>query len=244
MTEVIGSKQYRSIVVQDRPSRRRLAIASMVLIVVAVAQLAYWHSGKTIRAEHQKLSVEYAKVVEQLQIAEARYQDASQQLTNVRLGSDIDRKAVQVVRSTVSEHKQTINQLNEEINFYKGLMAPTERERGLGIRSWEVYPGSAPNRFQYKLGLQQLALKHKVLKGIVQVNIIGQRGGAEEILPLAVLSKQTDKILKLRFKYFQYIDGELTIPQDFIPERVNIIAKATSPKAVTVDKHYSWIVQK
>ena len=149
MGKVIGSKQYRSIVVQDKPSRRRLAIASVVLMIVAVAQLAYWHGGKTTRADYRKLTLKYAKVIEQLQIAQARYQDASQQLTNSQLGSDIDRKSVQAVRSMVSQHKQTINQLNEEINFYKGLMAPTERERGLGIRSWEVYRGGAANRFRY-----------------------------------------------------------------------------------------------
>ena len=244
MKEVIGSKQYRSIVVHDKPSRRRLVIASVVLMVVAVAQLAYWHGGHTIRADYRQLTMEYAKLVEQLQIAQARYQDASQQLTNSRLGSDIDRKSVQAVRSTVGEHRQTINQLNEEINFYKGLMAPTERERGLGIRSWEVYRSSVPNRFHYKLGLQQLALKHQVLKGSVQVNVIGKRNGAKAILPLSALSELADKKLKLRFKYFQYLEGELALPKDFVAERVNIIAKATSPKAVTVDKYYDWSVEK
>ncbi len=244
MTEVTGSKQYRSIVVQDRPARRRITIASIVIILVAIAQLAYWYGGASIKSDYKQLTEDHKNVVEQLSLAEARYQDVSQQLTNAQLGSDIDRKAVNEVRTTVSEHKETINQLNEEINFYKGLMAPTERERGLGIRSWEVYPGSEPNRFQYKLVLQQLALKHTVLKGTVQVNIVGKRNGIEETLPLDILSEQVDKILKLRFKYFQYVDGELIIPEGFTPDRVDIVAKATSPKAVSVDKHYGWIVQK
>jgi hypothetical protein len=244
MKEVTGSKQYRSIVVQDRPSRRRLMILSVIALLVVVAQLAYWYGGQSISADYQKLSQDHNEVVEQLSLSKARYDDASQQLTNLQLGSDIDRMAVNDVRSTVSEHKQTINQLNEEINFYKGLMAPTERERGLGIRSWEVYPGSAANRFQFKLVLQQLALKHTVLKGTVQVDIVGKRGGVEEVLSLDILSEQIDSQgLKLRFKYFQYIDGELVIPEGFVPERIDIVAKATSPKAVKVEKYYSWLVQ-
>ena len=63
-------------------------------------------------------------------------------------------------------------------------------------------------------------------------------------MPLDILSEQVDKQLKLRFKYFQYIDGELIIPEGFTPERIDIVAKATSPKPVTVDKQYGWIVQK
>ncbi|ARN76364.1 hypothetical protein BST96_10015 [Oceanicoccus sagamiensis] len=206
--------------------------------------MAYWYGGLSIKADYQELLAAHEKAVKQLSLVEARYDDASQQLTNAKLGSDIDREAVNDVRTTVSEHKETINQLNEEINFYKGLMAPTERERGLGIRSWEIYLGSEPNRFQYKLVLQQLALKHTVLKGTVKVNIVGRRNGVEETLSLDILSEQVDKILKLRFKYFQYLEGELIIPEGFTPDRIDIVAKATSPKAVTVEKQYGWIVQK
>lgn len=244
MAEVTGSKQYRSVVVQDRPQRRWLIRITVIAVVVVVALLSYWQGGQLLRAEHQQLSSDFQRVSAQLKQVAARYQDASQQLTNAKVGSDIDRQAVNEVRSVIGEHKQTINQLNEEITFYKGLMAPTEREQGLGIRSWELYPGSAKGRYHYKLVLQQLALKHTVLKGSVQVDIIGRRNGIEETLSLDILSGQLDgKGIKLRFKYFQYVDGELQIPVGFVPERIDIVARATSPKKVSVEKHYGWIVQ-
>jgi hypothetical protein len=123
-------------------------------------------------------------------------------------------------------------------------MAPTDRERGLGIRSWEVYPGNAPGRYQFKLVLQQLALKHSILKGDVVVDIVGKRAGVEQTLPLHSLSEQVkSRAIKLRFKYFQYVDGVFQLPGDFVPERIDIRATATSPKKEQVEKRLSWLVQ-
>ncbi|MEE8057723.1 MAG: DUF6776 family protein [Pseudomonadales bacterium] len=245
MDEVIGSKQYRSIVVQDRPGQRLLIIVSLVALMVVLALSAYWFGGKSIRGNYQTLSNRYQESIQQLEIAEVKYEDVSQQLANITLGADIDRQAVDNVRAVVREHKQTITGLNEKISFYKGLMAPTERERGLGIRSWEVYPTGDPQRFQFKLVMQQLALKHTVLKGDVTVELVGRQAEQELSFSLDILSEQVEGgNIKLRFKYFQYIDGELKLPEGFVVQRVDIVARATVPKAVRVEKHYGWIVQK
>ena len=244
MEEVVGSKQYHSVVVQDRPGRRLLAKVILLVIMVVITLLAYWFGGESIRADYQAISADYQSTRQRLELVERKYLDASQQLANTTLGADVDRQAVEDVRGVIREHKQTIAELSEEISFYKGLMAPTERERGLGIRSWEVYPTSDPQRFQFKLIMQQLALKHAVLKGSVSVVLVGKQAGLEQSYALDVLSSQVEEAsVRLRFKYFQYIDGELQLPEGFVVERVDINASASAPKAVQVEKHYSWIVE-
>jgi hypothetical protein len=244
MTDVTGSKQYRSVVVQEQPRRQLLTRIIVVFVVVLVALLSYWQGGRLMRADYQQLSSDYQQLSLRFKQVETSYQEVSQQLTNAQLGSDIDRQAVNKVRSVVGDHEKTINQLNEEITFYKGLMAPTEREQGLGIRSWQLYPGNIQGHYQYKLVLQQLAVRHTELKGDVRVDIVGKRNGEEETLSLDVLSDQLrDEGIKLRFKYFQYIDGNLQLPLGFIPERIDIVARATSPKRVSVEKTYEWIIQ-
>jgi hypothetical protein len=244
MDKVIGSKQYRSVVVQDRPERRRLIITTVVLLFVLATWLSYWMGSQSWQGGCKALAADHELAVGQLASLELQYQELSQQLANISLGAEIDRHAVDNVRAVVGEHKQTITKLNEEISFYKGLMAPTAREQGLSIRSWEVYPTSDPSRFQFKLVMQQLAVKHKVLKGNVVVQLVGKQAEVEQTLPLNILSEQVDEAaIPLRFKYFQYIDGELQLPKGFVVERVDIIAKATAPKGDQVEKHYSWMVQ-
>lgn len=245
MTEVTGTKQYRSVVVQERPGRRLVAALSVVAVVVATAMLAYWFGGRSISQSYLELGQKYQETLAQLQVTAAKYQDASQQLANISLGAEVDRAAVEDVRGTVREHKQTIAKLKEEITFYKGLMAPTERERGLGIRSWEVYSTSNPQRFEFKLVMQQLALKHAVLTGTANIVLVGKQWDIETSLSLNTLTEHIeDPLVKLRFKYFQYIEGELELPVGFEPQRVDIIARASKPKTVRIEKHYGWLAQK
>lgn len=244
MSDLKGSKQFSSVVVPYQPRRRQMlvvGVAALVLIVGVVAFFAGWRSVEVnylaLLGERDGLVLDLAEVRDELN-------GATQQFQNIRLGSEVDRKAVEDIRAAVREQKQEIAALKEEIGFYRGLMAPTDREKGLSIRGWELYPGSKPDAYQYKLVLQQLALKHTVLKGSVSVRVVGVQDGLEKSYPLEQLAiGQEASVLKLRFKYFQNIEGELRVPAGFEPQRIDVVAKATSPKVAKVEKHYGWVVQ-
>jgi len=241
---VVGSQQYRSVVVKAQPIKRLRTALAWVLLLVFVAALAYWRGGVAMASDHQQLRDERDHLVAQLAEISVKYQDASQGLTNSTVGAQIDQQALEDVRATVREHRQNIAELNEEISFYKGLMAPTDRERGLGIRSWELYSSLDPQRFQFKLILQQLAVKHLLLRGTVTVELVGTQAGAIKRLPLHNLSPQVEgQKIDLRFKYFQYVEGELELPAGFVPERVDIVALASKPKKVQVEKQFPWLSQ-
>ena len=244
MANEIGSKQFTSVVVRDRPGRRVAIRIAVVVALVITAVASYWLGGYRIFSDYRQLKADHERLQAVLKDTEAKLEEASQQLANQKLGASVDQQALEEVRATVSEHKQTINRLNEEISFYKGLMAPTDRERGLGIRSWEIYPGKEPGRYQYKLVMQQLAVKHNLLIGSVTVTLVGRMGDKEQSFTLNALSDEVgDRSIRLRFKYFQYIDGELQLPEGFVVDRVDIVAHASKPNAATVEKHYGWVVQ-
>jgi uncharacterized protein DUF6776 len=244
MSDLKGSKQFSSVVVPYQPRKRQMIVVAVSVLVVIVGGLSFLAGWRAVEVNYLELREERDGLA--LDLAEVRdeLKGATQSFQNVRLGSEVDRKAVDDIRATVREQKQTIAALNEEIGFYRGLMAPTEREKGLSIRGWELYPGSKPDAYQYKLVLQQLALKHTVLKGSVSVRVIGVQDGVEKSYPLEQLaSGQEASVLKLRFKYFQNIEGELQVPAGFEPQRIDVVAKATSPKVAKVEKHYGWVVQ-
>lgn len=244
MSDLKGSKQFSSVVVPYQPRKRQLLIVALLVLLVLVAGLAFWAGWRAVEVSYLNLLEER----DQIALDRAEMQDeltsAKQEFQNLRLGSEVDRKAVDDIRATVREQKKTIAELNEEIGFYRGLMTPTDREKGLSIRGWELYPGSQPDVYQYKLVLQQLALKHSVLKGSVTVRVTGTENGVEVAYPLEQLAIESEKpVFKLRFKYFQNIEGELQVPAGFMPQRIDVVAKATSPKVARTEKHYSWLVQ-
>lgn len=250
MSAVKGSKQYKMKVVPYRPVYRALAWMGASLLVLVVIVSAYYggrYHGTLIQAE---AIAERDQLLEAIEEARREADSFRQQVANLKLGAEVDRQAGEEVRHEVIALKNQIIELQEDISFYRGLMAPTDNKRGLTIGSLNVISTGAPREYQYKLVVQQLATNHQLLKGYLNFNVVGRQLKAEGqpasrmTLPLKDL---TDKVgstnIKLRFKYFQNFEGRIVLPEGFEPERIELLAKSTGKNPVTVEKKFGWLVQ-
>jgi hypothetical protein len=93
--------------------------------------------------------------------------------------------------------------------------------------------------------VQQSATRHNIVTGRVTFTIVGSELGQPKSYPLSVLSRQVDsETIPLRFKYFQNIEGELQLPQDFVPEGVELSVKSSGRNGFNIEQRYGWLVQK
>ena len=236
-----GVRHYRSIVIPYRPVRWGLVSAAIAAVLALLVFVGLQWGGHLIYDDYSALQQQRDHLQAVLSERDAELSTQRQQLVNLQVGSKVDRKSVEEIRLTVAELQQRIAELTEENTFYKGLMAPSEREQGLSIRDWTVFPQAEGNRYHYKLVVQQVVRKHALLKGHVTVDLVGVVDGTEKRLPLAKISEQAEtERLKLRFKYFQTIEGELQLPAGFRPQRVEVVAQASAPKYARVDKQFVW----
>ena len=117
-------------------------------------------------------------------------------------------------------------------------------DTGLIVGQMDIYGTSNPDRFRYKLVMrQQDADGDSYLRGHVNVNLVGRLGDEQVIFALRDISDEQDQLdIRLRFKYFQNIEGELALPAGFEPERIQIAAVATEPVEKSIDQYFSWVV--
>jgi hypothetical protein len=244
MTAVKGSKQYEMKVVAYHPGRRYALVFAIAASIVFVAALSYWYGGTSARQaylqaveERDTLRVEVVSRGEQID-------ELRQQVANLELGSQVDRKASEGVRTEVIELKSRIAQLQEDISFYRSLMAPSDNQRGLTIGSLDVLSTGVPRQYEYKLIVQQLATRHTLLNGSLKFNVVGRQREKMVTLPLKDLSDSVaQENIKLRFKYFQTLEGRLQLPEEFEPVRIELVARSTGKQAVVVEKKFGWLVQ-
>lgn len=244
MAQVKGTKPQRMVVVPYRPVRRALWVILLLLVVAAaVSGSFYWgqHLGATQQAdavaERNRLRTEVASLTSEAE-------QLRQQVANLRLGSEVDRQASEEMRNQVIALKEEITALEEDITFYRGLMSPSANNSGLTIGSLNVLSTGLPRQFEYKLVVQQLATDHQVVSGSLTFNIVGRRNDAVQTLSLHQLSDQVDaEAIRLRFRYFQNIEGRLTLPEGFEPERIELVARSTGRNPETVEKKFGWLVQ-
>jgi hypothetical protein len=233
----------RSIVVQDDPRQRRrhrllLGIAALTLFVLGIL-LGGWgnlYLGLESAWENRQLR---ADIVKQARELEALHQWKSDAETR----QEIDRAALEMVRSELAEQQETIAELEKGVHFYRSIMAPGELSEGLSVHSIDLKP-VPDGAYQFRVLVQQSSRKHQLLTGTLKVLVHGERNGEHIAYNLSDLSEQVPEAdIRLRFKYFQAIDGELELPDEFIPKMVSTTARSNKPRRVMVETEFPWSVQ-
>lgn len=244
MAVVKGSKIHRVKVVEDRPFLRWFVL----LILLALAALAVYVSydrGHAIGLARQQSAVEGLQAAEKnLAAARSRVLELEQSVANVNLGAEVDKQANEEIRQEVISLKEQIAVLEEENGFYRGLMAPTENKSGLTFGSVELSKSERERSYSYKIVVQQLATNHQLLSGTLSCKIVGRMDGEDKSYDLNQVSGAvTERDVKLRFKYFQTIEGELRLPVGFEPLGIELVARTSGKKPVTIEKRFGWLAE-
>ncbi len=228
-------------VVRYRPARRRLLWLSLLaLALLAIAASFLLGTHVTVQRYDELLQREQALRVERDALAR-RNQELEQQVVNLQRGADVDREVIEEVRQAMHDYRQQIARLEEEITFFKGLMAPGSEAVGLDIHSFTVQRTELASRYDFKLLLRQVAKEHGVIQGYATVTLVGDGESGPLELPLSELSSEVeDERIKLRFRYFQAVEGSLDLPEGFRPRQVALAARASGRQPQEVDKLLDW----
>ena len=158
----------------------------------------------------------------------------------------MDQRATEEVQGTIRGLRDRVAQLEQDVVYYRQVVSEETEDTGLIISQLDVDATRQSNRFRYKLVLrQQDADGDTFLTGHVNVNLIGSQGEEQQILALRDLSAEQDQLdIRLRFKYFQNIEGELVLPDNFVPERLQIAAVSDEPIEKSINQNFSWVVER
>ncbi len=242
---VKGSSEERLVVVAHNPRKQRLIVLISIFLLLSVGQLFYYLGYQSAHNIQADARIERDQLQESLHKLEQVQEKLQRETAQAKVSSQIDRQANEQVRQLVVELEQQIADQKEEIAFYKGLMAPGEKEKGLSIRGLNLDRAiNGDGQVHFRLIVQQLARVHRLVKGAVSINIIGMHNAKQKTFALRDLSQQfKDEKIKLRFKYFQAIDGDLVLPEGFEAQSVEVVAQSFGKKPARVERSFDWIVQ-
>lgn len=240
MVAVKGSKQHQMVVVPHRPFYRAAVFCLCVAAVVALSWLTYSYGLDQGIATKFEVVQERENLKKRLSTNEALIGEMRQEIATLKLGEEVDTKATEEVRSTVEDLQNQIAELNDEIRFYKGVMIPNADSKGLRIERMNLAASSEPQKFSYSLLLTQVVDKHEYVQGGVKINLLGRQGDQPAELSLENISTENKSSERFRFRYFQNINGELEIPQDFEPEAVMVVAQSSGSRGQRLEKRFDW----
>lgn len=244
MAIVKGSKEYQWSVVKTRP-HTRIWQAAVLSALVAAAVVGAFTLGQQITTNGEVRSQrDFAALQAELETVRKAEQQLRRQRENAKLGAEVDRKSLEEVRQEVIDLKAAIAGLEEENQFYRNLMSPNGDARGLNFGPVEIVRTERPRTYRYKVVVQQLATQHQVLNGTLDFNLVGRQNGEVKVLALKDISASIDSnAIKLRFKYFQNVEGELVLPEGFDPERIELEARSSGSNSAVIEKRMAWQAQ-
>lgn len=241
MAVVKGSNQQRLEVVSYDPAAKRKRYFYLFLLLLLSLAASYflgqYNSLKSLSSLKQQLE----ESTLHLSDAQLEVQNYSQRNSLLEKGGEVDRAASDTIRATVKDFKEQIAVLQEEVAFYKGIMAPTGKDKGLRIDKMDIAANAEQGRFNYSLMITQVADNSSSITGVVVVSVIGTADGQEKTISLRDLDATVNETgVKFRFRYFQEIAGVVEFPAGFTPEKVVVVAQSSGKKAQRVEKTLPW----
>lgn len=241
---VKGSKQEQMVVVPYRP-RQRVLFTLFLVLGVAISAAGGWAYGyyKTMLTQQTELAdqSELTAEIDSLRLENANLR---RRIAILDRSSVMDQQANAEVQGTITSLRERVAQLEEDIVFYRQVVAEETEDTGLMIGQLDLDATTDPGRYRYKLVMRQKdADGDTFLVGHVNVNLVGLLDEEQVILALRDISEAEDELdIRLRFKYFQNIEGELALPEGFQPDRVQIAAVSTEPVSKTISEDFGWVV--
>ena len=180
-----------------------------------------------------------------------------EQVTALKLERTVEVTAAEHVQASLRDLQEEVAALEEEVTFYRRLMAPEELSKGLHIERFVLRQRPGTRAFGYEVVIAQTVARHGWQRGELSIDVIGRRdrersgsgdgaaqaesaGGGRQVLPLTEIASLPSYPLQFRFRYFQNFAGELTLPANFIPEAVQLTLDRSAESPIT--ERFDWQV--
>jgi hypothetical protein len=193
----------------------------------AYSQLDAWREASAFRDE--------------IGARDRRIEELERQTAILQTSGDIDRETYADVEANLAELEARIQEQEEELVFYRGIVAPGDGVAGLRVQNVEILPGEGEATHTLRLLLVQAIVHNDRATGSVRLSLRGTLDGQATAFGLETLgteSQATD--IPYGFRYFQTLDMGLRLPEGFVPEELEVQVWPRSPRGETIVQTFPW----
>ena len=234
-----GARKYRPPKIVSEQERFPFWLRALLLLIslVTAAWLGYIQGSDGSPASLVGLDSDAKRRIETL---ENERNALRRELKMVKQAAEIDRESIISIRDQIKQFQDERLKLEEELAFLRGIVSTDNKKQGLRVQNFKLEPGLESGQYIYKFSVSQVINSGIVAKGSIGLSILGLQQGQSKKLNLSqVSSEKLDKI-KMRFRYFQNVEGKLKIPEGFEPASIEVEVKPSSKKLQPVKESYNW----
>lgn len=154
---------------------------------------------------------------------------------------DIDREAYKVVELSLTDLQVKIQEQQNAIAFYRGIVSPEDGKPGLRVQDLQLTRGNAEREYNLRVVLVQSMKHDRKVSGDVSLSIEGSQDGVATSYNYTQLRHESaDKDWIYSFRYFQDFEQQLMLPDGFTPERIKIEVNSKTKSISSIEASFSW----
>jgi hypothetical protein len=222
------------------------AVFASLLLLLALALLAGTYVGWHMA--HKEMGVMHRHAAQstelELSVLRGKLNVVLGDMQAQRTRSNVDSRALELVRSEMVVQKALIASLEEGLRFFRSLMVSEGDDTGLSFREPELVLEMGSGHLQYRIFVQHQSRPNETVEGTFSLQVSGLEGGKQVRYALPQLSEVPDTgAVPLNFRYFQAVEGTLILPEGFEPIELTVVAQATKPRKIKVREEFPWVLQ-
>jgi hypothetical protein len=214
------------------------SVVGIILIMYGLFEFGRYRAGYDLLLVNERID-ELRQVNMQLQ---QELDALSLAKSLLETGKEIDDQASESVRTELKDLQRELLELKEELAFYRGIVSPKEASQGLYIQTFNITKNDEERSFRYKLVLTQVLKNDRHVRGKIDVMIEGimEEDGRQEQIRLRDVTVSKNRDLEYRFKYFQSFEGDMKLPDGFVPIRVIVTVTPRYRSQKQIEKVFNW----
>ncbi len=170
----------------------------------------------------------------------AEVEQLAQEVATLKRSDQISRDANQELQATLALRDEEIAGLRSDVAFYERFVGATAQPRGLTVHELELRPQQADGQvWHFVATLTQTLDRDNPSAGRLKVLVEGTRDGKLQRLSWADLRQQADAPgREYSFKYFQRVEGDVMLPEGFVPLRVT--TRLVPASGAAIERTFPW----
>ncbi|MGI9291084.1 MAG: DUF6776 family protein [Gammaproteobacteria bacterium] len=223
---------------------RRRILAVILFILMGALAWSMFELGLNRAGFKQLEAMSERRLMEsEIRELEARNKRLSERIAVLEIATKVDTEAYGQVETELVGLQEKILEQQEDIEFYKGIVNADDGT-GLRIQDFQITRGIGEREYDLRLVLAQAFRSDRKVSGRVEMVVEGVQRGKAVRLGLGELgSEDAAKSMNYSFRYFQDFKAAVVLPQDFAPERVQILIKTAGKSAKTVEEFFIWEIK-
>ena len=166
----------------------------------------------------------------------------NEEIALIETHRDIEQAAYADVEESLTELQRRIQEQQDAIAFYRGIVSPADGNAGLRVQDFRLTRGAEEREYTIRLVLIQAMKHNRTVSGEVELVVEGTENGEQKSYSYAdLLPADADESWAFSFRYFQDFDRQVVLPDGFTPERVNVHVESRTRSIDSIDENFGWL---